>query len=84
LDEFVILPNHFHAIVWITDRIANNLSVGANGHSPLRFAPYTDRLKSKPNPPQMRPKSISSLVTGFKSATTTKINNVRNVQKISV
>jgi len=84
LDEFVILPNHFHAIVWIIDRSVNDLSVGANGHSPLRFAPYMDRSKPKPNPTQMQPKSISSLVTGFKSATTTKINNARNLHNVSI
>ena len=88
LDEFVILPNHFHAIVWIIksdmDRPEIDRSVGANGHSPLRFAPRTDRSNTKPNPVQMQPKSISSLITGFKSSTTTTINKIRNLQKISI
>jgi len=90
LDKFVILPDHFHAIVWITKTNGQNVGVndvivvGANGHSPLRFAPYTDRLNIKTNPFQMRPKSISSLITGFKSSTTTKINNLRNLHNISV
>jgi len=97
LDEFAILPDHFHAIVWIIEsdssvetdqtvngRFANDRFVGANGHSPLRFTPYTDRSNPKPNPFQMRPKSISSLITGFKSSATTTINKIRNFKKISV
>jgi len=91
LDEFVILPDHFHAIVWIVDsnnqfdctdgQFVNELSVGANGHSPLRCIQSSD---IKPNPFQMRPKSISSLITGFKSPTTIKINDLRNIHNISV
>jgi len=89
LDDFVILPNHFHAIVWIvgsnaTDNNVNadgNTDVGANDHSPLRSRP--DRVDGpiwppnpQPNSFRMRPKSISSLITGFKSITTTTINQI--------
>ena len=63
LDGWVVMPNHFHAIV-----IINN-PVGANGRSPL---PNASPI------PRMKPKSLSSLMAGFKSITTKKINILRD------
>ncbi|OGF30795.1 hypothetical protein A3H09_00680 [Candidatus Falkowbacteria bacterium RIFCSPLOWO2_12_FULL_45_13] len=62
LDEFIIMPNYFHFIVFINE-CGNALTVGANGRSPLR----------------MRPKSISSLMAGYKSAATKQVNLFRNM-----
>ena len=62
LDGWVVMPNHFHGIV-----IINN-PVGANGRSPLRNG----------SPLRMKPKSLSSLMAGFKSITTKKINILRD------
>ncbi len=69
LDIFQIMPNHFHAIVLITDQntdknknVDRNIIVGANGCSPMR---------------RMRPKSLSSLMAGFQSSVTSKINKMR-------
>ena len=64
LDAWVVMPNHFHGIVIIT-----NDSVGANGRSPLQ---------RDGSPLQMKPKSLSSLMAGFKSVTTKKINILRD------
>jgi putative transposase len=75
LDLWVVMPNHFHGIVIITD------NVGANGRSPLPSPMQSDRspLPNRSFPqPSMRPKSLSSLVAGFKSATTKRINIARN------
>jgi len=80
-DAWVIMPNHLHGIVIIQsldihpDSGQSNDGVGANGHSPLRATPSTN-----PNPmiPPMKPRSISSFVVGFKSATTKQINILRN------
>ena len=57
------MPNHFHGIVIINP-------VGANGHSPLPL--------STSKHPSMKPKSLSSLIVGFKSSVTKKINQIRN------
>lgn len=62
LDEFVVMPNHFHAVVLLS------ANVGAQGLSPLR--PDADRT------PRVLPRSLGSLVRGFKSATTTRINKL--------
>ncbi len=62
LDEFVVMPNHFHGIVFINGNDNAAHDVGANGRSPLR----------------MQPRSLSSLIAGYKSAVTKSINILRN------
>jgi REP element-mobilizing transposase RayT len=64
LDEFVVMPNHFHAIVTIVE--CGNGLVGATGRSPLR----PDMPRGPAN------KSLASLIAGFKSAVTTRINQL--------
>jgi REP element-mobilizing transposase RayT len=70
LDGWVVMPNHFHGIVIIQNPVKTNgnVNVGANGRSPLR-----DNA-----PVQMKSKSLSSLMAGFKSITTKKINILRD------
>ena len=62
LDEWVVMPNHLHGIVWITYSIGVHLVVGATGRSPLPSGPI--------------PRSIGAMVAGFKSAATKRINAV--------
>jgi len=68
LDAWVVMPNHFHGIVIIDIPVGSNGNVGANdnvranGCSPLR----------------MKPKSLSSLMAGFKSVVTKEINILRD------
>ncbi|MGZ9262635.1 MAG: transposase [Candidatus Binatia bacterium] len=59
LDEFVVMPNHFHSIV----------AIEGSRRGVLRYA--HPRFQS---PSQ----SLGSIVRGFKSATTTLINSMRN------
>jgi putative transposase len=76
LDEWAVMPNHMHAVVWIArlsakndDGHENNVAmnndaadnVGAHGRAPLR----------------RKPRSLGSLVAGFKSAATTRSNTLR-------
>lgn len=84
IDEFVVMPNHFHAIVYISenpdtgDRESvlatgrNLILVGAYGHTPLR------------NEFRSPSRSLGALVRGFKSAVTTRINQTRNSPRIPV
>ena len=60
-DEFVVMPNHLHGIVWI-------VPVGAMGPSPQPERPESTR----PHGPA--PRSLASFVGGFKSAVTRQIN----------
>lgn len=73
-DEFVVMPNHAHGIVWIVEDDAQFTIdrghpagagrdvVGAYGRPPLR----------------MKPKSLSSFVAGFKSSVTKRIRDELN------
>ena len=67
LDAFVIMPNHFHAIVLIYNDVLR-----ATGRSPL--PKYGKSLY--PHGPT--PKSLGALVAGFKSSATKRINILRN------
>jgi REP element-mobilizing transposase RayT len=80
LGGFVIMPNHFHGIVIINQEINKNIGnnqnpLGANGRSPLQT------IQSSQQQISMKPKSLSSLIAGFKSATTKKINIIRSTPK---
>ena len=72
LDEFVVMPNHFHAIVNIFQTGMDDHSictgdrpVGAYGHTPLQ-----NQFRSPS-------RSLGALVRGFKSSVTTRINTLR-------
>ena len=70
LDVFVVMPNHIHGIVIITNRdgLVDPGSVGAHGRAPLHRAP----------------RSLGSFVAGFKSAVTKRINDLRGTPGWSV
>ncbi|BAU63332.1 hypothetical protein STA3757_06960 [Stanieria sp. NIES-3757] len=65
LDRYIVMPNHFHGIVIINP-------VGVNGRSPL------PKSSNRSIIPSMKPKSLSSLMAGFKSSVTKQINLIRN------
>ena len=75
LDVFQVMPNHFHAVVFI---------VGAHGDAPRNVEADSrppvyakaDRAHSCV-PLQRAPRSLGSLVAGFKSAVTRRINESR-------
>jgi REP-associated tyrosine transposase len=73
LGTFVVMPNHFHAIVIISSDAPQSgaSDVGATGRSPLR-----------PRGPS--PKSLGALIAGFKSSVTTRINELRHTHGAAV
>ena len=78
LDAFVVMPNHFHAVIWI---IADPISIGATHASPL--------IKNETNPPTGSPHgppsgSIGAVIGSFKSAATRRINKLSNTSGASV
>ena len=83
LDEWVVMPDHFHAIVVIRNPgdlpVTNvgDLPVAPTG--PLRTG---DRGVALPNGPA--PKSLGALIAGFKSASGHRINQLRNTRGATV
>jgi REP element-mobilizing transposase RayT len=85
LDEFVIMPNHVHGIVFI-----KQCDVGATGRrcrvvfparSPLHRSPLRAGEVGRPGP---GPRSLASFVAGFKSAATKRINVLRRTPGLAV
>jgi putative transposase len=71
LDEWIVMPNHLHGIVMIT---MDTDDVGAHGRAPLQCSPENGDM------PLRRPaKSLGSFIAGFKSATTKRIYQIRNM-----
>ncbi|KAA3646209.1 MAG: transposase [Chloroflexi bacterium] len=62
LDEFVVMPNHMHGIIWIREDSSNR--VGAQHAAPLQ---KTDR-------PNVKPGSLGAIMRSFKAAATKRIN----------
>lgn len=79
LDQFVIMPNHVHGIVVLTD----HHGVGATHASPVIVASEHGRATharaTHASPLQRGPKtqSIGAIVGSFKSAATKRINTLR-------
>jgi REP element-mobilizing transposase RayT len=71
-DEFVVMPNHVHGIVWITNSPATDypFGAGATGQSPLREG---GEAGSGPGA-----KSLSAFVVGYKSSVTKRVNVLRD------
>ena len=78
LDEYVIMPNHFHGIIWITDdaRTDDNNVVGAIHESPLHESPLQIQQRRK----MLLPKIIGR----FKMNSAKQINIIRNAPCIPV
>jgi len=82
-DDFVLMPNHLHAIVILKNiddcEETHGRVVEAHGRAPLHAhnANVGDQIndKNRKNKLYRKPKSISSFMAGYKSAVTTRINN---------
>jgi putative transposase len=74
LDVWVIMPNHFHAVVWIVS-LDDGDCRGARPCAPTE-KPSRTRIPSE-YPPGVNPKSLAALIRGFKSSVTTRINHMR-------
>jgi len=74
-DEFVVMPNHFHGIVQVVGVVNSDNMVGVNVETSGRTSLQGNR--NEPEPPRIRPKSISSFMAGVKSIITKRINEIR-------
>jgi len=76
LDEFIIMPNHVHGLIWIVDDIAAENAenvraiVGAKGFSPLRLLPHSPLRQPPDEHPRGTSKTIGAIVRGLKIGVT--------------
>lgn len=68
VDSFVVMPNHFHGIVWITHRRGAARCAPTGGVTRVNVAP----------------RSLSAIVRSFKSAATKRINILRGTPGVPV
>jgi putative transposase len=87
LDVFCIMPNHFHAIVRIMDAVSFGDRRDAR-HASQSAPGLTRQCVSPENAnhgvASRTPKSISTLMGGFKSSVTRKINDQRKTKDIPI
>lgn len=91
LDAWVVMPNHFHAIIVLSD--AGRGDRPCRGDRPV--APTSDEwaVRATRESPQKRPvapttgpkpQSVGAVMAGFKSAVTKRINGLRNTPSVPV
>lgn len=80
LDGWVIMPDHMHGIVVITNHNADARAHGRVPPPPQQYEFLPPPMPPKPPHciPPRKPQSISSFVAGFKSAATKRINILRD------
>jgi putative transposase len=76
LDEFIIMPNHIHAIVEIK---SDEKSVDSFG-----LPVETKKIKLNQDLPIRLPKSISSFIAGFKAAVNSKIDDYIDENQLKI
>jgi putative transposase len=79
LGEWIVMPNHFHGIVFIHEIHEER----AQSLAPLQGnrQEYTQGYQAKTGIAVRKPKSLSSLVAGFKMAVTIQINGDRQTPR---
>ncbi|MCL6512547.1 MAG: transposase [Anaerolineae bacterium] len=81
-DEFVVMPNHVHGIIWIVGAGASP-AVGAQrrcaptGTADTAITPPTQHPVRGATPANVIPGSLGAIVRAIKSATTKRINALR-------
>ena len=81
LDEWIVMPNHFHGIMILTDQPRRG---GSRTAPTMETAPTLNRQdviltdKNLPINPELKRKSLGRLIGAFKTVTTKQINQIRN------
>lgn len=73
-DEFVVMPNHIHGIIWIIGP-GKEVPSGSPGKGDLQVALVQPTLPMQPKGPISN--SVGSIIGGFKAAVTKRINLFR-------
>jgi putative transposase len=80
-DEFVVMPNHFHGIVWIqaTEALPPQ-TTQTHKHNPDSSL-EADGIRPKPGP-QRTPFSLGGFIAGFKAAVTSRARRELGIQSV--
>lgn len=93
LHQFILMPNHLHAIVEIQNKnrgkmmdggwTVGDTTVQTHGRASLRSDDHQSRDINH-HPPVRLPKSISSFIAGFKSAVNSKIDDFLDEKQLEI
>ena len=85
-DEFVVMPNHIHGIVFLksNDEIDDTVEPNGTVETHDRASLQKNHTHSSLRKNQRKPKSISSFVAGFKSATVREIDNLIDSNNLKI
>ena len=86
LDEFVVMPNHVHGIIWIVDKPVVGARHSRESSSPTDAIPSDEPTQSRKQPSGnasplrpcgVVPGSLGAIVGNFKSVTARRVNRIR-------
>ena len=80
-DEFVIMPNHVHGIIWIVDK---NIVGATRRVAPTVVVTMNPRVARTKGSHTLVPNSIGAILAQFKSITAKRINALRDTRGIAV
>jgi len=78
LDAYVIMPNHFHAVIIMHEDVGAHCMRLVSGATHVNGAHCGDSRAHGSAPLRRQSGSIGSIIAGFKSATTSRINAFRD------
>lgn len=84
LDEFVVMPNHMHGILFLVNEVDPAVGAGFGDH----LDGLTDNTLAKPAPTDAalltQGHSISEIIRGFKTFSARQINQIRHIKGVPV
>jgi REP element-mobilizing transposase RayT len=89
MDEFTFMPDHMHAIIILKNQDGNGIGHGNDGNGIGNVqthgrASLTSPASNSKSHLHRLPKSISSFIAGYKSATTTEIDNFIDLHHLPI
>jgi len=83
VDEYIVMPNHLHAIVIIDKTNINDGSHVVETHG-RAFLQSTDTIQSSEPSFYRKPQSLSSFIAGFKSAVNSNIDDFIDENNLNI
>jgi putative transposase len=74
-DEFMVMPNHGHGIVWIVDTTVGADRVRPNMERAHAMRPNAQNQDARRAPLRRAPRSLGSFIAGFKASVTSRAGN---------
>lgn len=83
LDEFIIMPNHIHGIIEITDNVGANC-IRPNNENTDNTGVCNTPLQENNNILRSPSQTIGAIIRGYKSAVTKQINNICKTENVQI